>query len=144
MKYRIEVEINESINNVIKLFENPENLKHWQPGFQSLEHISGTIGKPGAKSKLVYKEGKRKFEMIETIVVNKLPDEFTSTYDVKELFTTIKNKFETISENKTRYISEQEIQFKGYMKIIGFLMSGSFKKSSMKYLTQFKEFVENK
>ncbi len=82
--------------------------------------------------------------MIETIVVNKLPDEFTSTYDVKELFTTIKNKFETISENKTRYISEQEIQFKGYMKIIGFLMSGSFKKSSMKYLTQFKEFVENK
>ena len=144
MNYKIEVEINESIDKVVSLFDNPENLKHWQPGFQSLEHISGPIGKPGAKSKLIYKEGKRKFEMIETILINNLPEEFTSTYDVKELFTTVKNRFVQISENKTQYISEQEIQFKGFMKIIGFLMSGSFKKSSKKYLTSFKEFVEKK
>jgi hypothetical protein len=37
---------------------------------------------------------------------------------------------------------EQEFQFKGFMKIIGFLFPGAFKKQSLKYLVDFKQFAE--
>ena len=40
-------------------------------------------------------------------------------------------------------INDQEFRFKGFMKIIGLLMPGAFKKQSKKYLEDFKYFVEN-
>jgi hypothetical protein len=142
MKYTIETEINLPIARVVELFDDPENLKHWQPGLVSFEPISGTPGQPGAKSRLKYKMGKRDIEMIETITVRNLPDEFSGTYEAKGVFNIVKNYFKPISESKTKYINENEFQFKGFMKIIGFLMPGAFRKESEKYLLQFKEFAE--
>lgn len=142
MKYTVETEINLPIARVVELFDDPENLKHWQPGLISFEPISGTPGQPGAKSRLKYKMGKRDIEMIETITVRNLPDEFSGTYEAKGVFNIVKNYFRAVSENKTKYISENEFQFKGFMKLIGFLMPGAFRKESEKYLQQFKEFAE--
>jgi len=142
MKYTVETEINLPIARVVELFDDPENLKHWQPGLISFEPISGTPGQPGAKSKLKYKMGKRDIEMIETITVRNLPDEFSGTYEAKGVFNIVKNYFRPVSENKTKYINESEFQFNGFMKLIGFLMPGAFRKESEKYLLQFKEFAE--
>lgn len=111
-------------------------------GLQSFEHISGTPGQPGAKSKLKFKMGKREIEMIETITVRNLPAEFSGTYEAQGVFNIVKNKFVSLPDNKTNYISEQEFQFKGFMKLIAFLMPGAFKKQSMQYLTDFKNFAE--
>ncbi|MGZ5244525.1 MAG: SRPBCC family protein, partial [Bacteroidia bacterium] len=79
MKFTVETEINQPVEKVVKLFDNPENMKHWQPGLISFETISGTPGQPGAKARLKYKMGKREIEMIETITVNKLPEEFSGS-----------------------------------------------------------------
>ena len=92
--------------------------------------------------KLVFEMGKRKIEMIETITVKDLPREFSGTYDAKGVHNIVKNFFEPISDFKTLYITEQEFQFSGFMKVIGFLFPGAFKKQSMKYLEDFKEFVD--
>ncbi len=143
MKYKSEIEINIPINQVIALFDNAENLEKWMEGLQSFEHLSGTPGQPGAKSKLKFKMGKRELEMIETITVRNLPKEFSGTYEAKGVFNLVTNRFEELPGNRTKYISEQEFQFHGFMKIIGFLMPGAFKKQSMKYLVDFKKFVEN-
>lgn len=142
MKFTLETEINLPVAKVVELFDDPENLKHWQPGLISFEHISGTPGQPGAKSRLKYKMGKREIEMIETITVRNLPDEFSGTYEANGVFNIVKNFFRPVTDNKTRYINENEFQFKGFMKIIGFLMPGAFRKESEKYLNQFKEFAE--
>ena len=83
MKYTNEITINLSIDSVIELFDNPENMKYWQKGFVSMEHISGDQGKSGAKSQLKYLMGKRSIEMIETIIENNLPNIFHSTYETK-------------------------------------------------------------
>ena len=96
----------------------------------------------GAKSVLKFKMGKRIIEMIETITVRNLPEEFSGTYEAKGVFNIVKNKFISLQNNRTKYVSEQEFQFKGFMKIIGFLMPGAFKKQSMKYLVDFKTFAE--
>jgi hypothetical protein len=37
--------------------------------------------------------------------------------------------FIALPDNKTKYISEEEFQFNGFMKIIGFLIPSVFKKT---------------
>lgn len=143
MKFTIETVINKPIDKVIKLFDNADNMSKWMEGLQSFEHISGTAGQPGAKSKLKFKMGKREIEMIETITVRNLPDEFSGIYEAQGVNNIVKNKFVKISDSKTKYITENEFQFKGFMKIIAFLMPSAFKKQSTKYLNDFKTFVEN-
>lgn len=142
MKYTKEILINKPVEEVVALFDNPENMKKWMEGLQSFEHISGTPGQPGAQSRLKFKMGKREIEMIETVTVNNLPHEFSGTYEAKGVFNLVSNKFIKITENTTKYVSDQEFQFKGFMKLIGFLFPNAFKKQSMKYLEDFKRFAE--
>ena len=142
MKYTTEIEINQPVNKVVELFDNPDNMKEWMEGLQSFETISGTPGEEGAKAKLKYKMGKREIEMIETITKRNLPDEFTGTYEAKGVFNIVKNRFIPIGDNKTKYVTEQEFQFSGFMKMMGMFMPGAFKKQSLKYMNAFKEFAE--
>ena len=138
MRYTTEIEIEKPIERVVELFDNADNLKKWMEGLQSYEHISGTPGETGAKSRLFFK-----IEMIETILVRNLPEEFSATYEAKGVFNNAKNKFVKVSETSTKYITENEFQFKGFMKFFAFLMPGAFKKQSFKYLQHFKNFAES-
>lgn len=142
MKYTISIIIDRPLDKVIELYDNPDNLKEWMEGLQSFEHISGTPGQVGARSKLVYKMGKRHIEMIETVTVRRLPHEFSGTYEADGVFNIVKNKFEKLSDTKTKYVTEQEFEFKGMMKYFSILMPWAFKKQSMKYLKAFKDFAE--
>jgi len=142
MKYTTEIEINQPVNKVIELFDNPDNMKLWMEGLQSFEPLSGTPGQPGAKSRLKFKMGKREIEIIETITTRNLPEEFSGTYEAKGVFNIVSNKFIPISGTKTKFVADHEFQFSGIMKVMGILMPGAFKKQSMKYLEKFKEFAE--
>ncbi|HUM45393.1 MAG TPA: hypothetical protein PLD84_00600, partial [Chitinophagales bacterium] len=84
----------------------------------------------------------REMEMIETITVRNLPHEFSGTYEVNGVLNIVRNKFLPVGNNKTKHISEQEFQFSGFMKVMGWLMPGVFKKQSMKYQQDFKTFAE--
>jgi len=143
MKFTQSIEINLPREKVIELFDNPDNMKHWQPGLISFENISGILGEVGTKSLLKYKMGKRDVELIETITNRNLPDEFSGTYEAKGVWNEVKNYFTEISRNKTKWVSESEFKFSGFMKIMGLVMPGAFKKESYKYLKLFKEFAES-
>jgi uncharacterized membrane protein len=143
MKYTVEIEIESPVEKVVELFDNPDNMNKWMDGLQSFEHLSGAPGQPGAKSRLKFKMGKREIEMIETITVRDLPKEFSGIYETKGVYNSVKSSFSPLPGNKTRYSSEQEFQFSGFMKIMAFLMPGAFKKESVKYLAAFKKFVES-
>ena len=62
----------------------------WQPGLISFDHISGTVGEMGA---MLYKMGSREIEMIETITVKNLHDEFSGTYEANGVWDEVKKKF---------------------------------------------------
>ena len=143
MKFTVEIKINLARNKIIELFDSTENLKKWQPGLLSFEHQSGTPGEVGAKSRLQYKMGKREIEMVETITVKNLPDEFSGIYEAKGVWNEVKNYFYEVNKNTTKWVSENEFRCSGFIKIIAFFMPGSFKKETMKYLEYFKEFSEN-
>ena len=144
MKYTNEIEIALPVDRVIELFDDPDNLKKWMDGLLSFEHISGEPGQPGAKSKLVFKNGKGEMEMIETITVRNLPKEFSGYYQAKGVWNGMKNSFVDLGNGHTRYISASEFKFDSIpLKIFSFIMPGAFKKQSFKYLKAFKKFAES-
>jgi hypothetical protein len=143
MRYTTEIEINKPIDQVISLFDNPDNMTKWMEGLQHFEHLSGTPGQPGAISQLKFKMGKREFVMKETITSRHLPDDFSGKYETREVVNVVKNRFIKLSDTKTKYVTENELQFHGFFKILGFLMPGAFRKQSYKYQVAFKQFVEN-
>lgn len=144
MKYTLAVEIKKPIKEVIEKFDNSDNMFKWMPGLIAFEHISGTSGEVGAKSKLIFEQGKRKVELIETITHKNLPNEFFGTYETKGVFNTIEVRFKEIDASTTVYESTQEFNFSGFMKLMSFIMpSNIFKKESMKYMDGFKNFAES-
>ncbi|MBT3252521.1 MAG: SRPBCC family protein [Candidatus Marinimicrobia bacterium] len=143
MKYTVELDINLPIDRVIELFDNTENMYKWMEGLQSFESLEGTPGQVGAKSKMVFISGKREIEMVETITVKNLPDEFSAIYEANGVYNIVKNHFIAKGEALTRYITEQEFQFTGFMKFMAFFMPGAFKKQSMQHLKAFRTFAES-
>ena len=146
MKFTCTVEIQKPLNETVNLWNNFENLKEWQDGFEGIEHISGTQGEPGAKTKMFYSSGKRKIILEETVIVNNLPEEFTGRYEAKEMVNTMKNSFSSKSDNSTIWTAEIEYsEFRGFIpKLMSKLMPGMFKKQTQKWLDQFKTFAESK
>ncbi len=144
MKFSCQVEINAPIDQVLELFVNPDNLKEWQDGFISHDHVSGNPGEKDAKSKFIYKSGRNTIELIETIRINKLPEEFLALYEAKQMINTMSSSFTQIDESKTLYTSNLEyISFHGFLpKLMAKLAPSMFQKQTQKWLDQFKEFVE--
>ncbi len=143
MKYITEIIIHIPLSEFIKKLDNPENMKYWQKGLISYKQLAGNPGREGAQMELVYKMGKREVIMIETILKRNLPHEFHATYDAKGVHNTQRNYFKAIDEDTTKWISESEFSFNGFfMKSMAFLMPGMFKKQSLQYLKDFKDFAE--
>ncbi|KAB5485270.1 MULTISPECIES: SRPBCC family protein [Flagellimonas] len=142
MKYSNEIVVDLPRAEFIQKMDDPENMKHWQRGLMAYEQLSQTPGQEGSRMSLSYQMGKRKMEMVETIIKRKLPEEMHTTYDTKGVHNIQKNYFRE-ENGKTRWISESEFQFSGFgMKLMGLLMPGAFKKQSLKYMEDFKNFAE--
>lgn len=142
MRYTVSIDINAPLNEVISRFDDPEKMKEWMTGLVSFETIEGEPGQVGSKARLVFQMGKRNLEMFETITVRDLPGRFDGYYEAKGVYNEVGNVFEAIDEHTTRQTSAQFFKFNGGMKIIGWLFPKTFKKQSMKYLEDFKAFVE--
>ena len=142
MKYTCELLVNLPRQRMIELFDNPDNMRKWQPGLVSFEHLSGEPGQPGAKSKLLYDMNGRKMEMVETIVNRELPDIFTGTYDADGVHNIVENHFYVDGPASTRWVMDTEFQFSGFMRIASKFMGGIFRKQSMEFMQNFKEFAE--
>lgn len=144
MKFKCQVDIDLPREKVIELFDSVENMKHWQDGFISFEHLSGTQGEVGSKARIMYNMNGREMELIETVTVKNFPDEFSGTYVHKHMTNSMVNKFTWLGTNKTRWTAEIEYtQLNGFMiKMMAFLMPGMFKKQTQKWLEQFKAFAE--
>ena len=144
VKYSHSIEIMLPRAKVVELFDSSENLKKWQPGFISYEHLSGEPGRKGATAKLVYQMGKRKTEMIETITLNELPEAFHGTYETNGVRNIQENFFVEKSAEVTEWTSVSEFRFSNLMmKAMGWILPGAFKKQSYLFMEKFKEFAES-
>jgi len=144
MKFTCSTEINSPINKVVALFGDTNNLKQWQPGLVSYEIISGKAGEVGAKAKIIFNYHNQTMELIETMMVNNLPQEKTALYEHKHMVNTMSNRFTAIDVNRTKMQTDiHYTKFNGFMpKMMALLMPGMFKKQTQKSLENFKAFVE--
>lgn len=143
MKYSCELLIDLPRDEVVALFDDPDNLVKWQPGLQSFEHLSGEPGQPGAKSRLIYDEGGRRIEMIETVVERNLPDVFSGTYEAKGVWNAVSNHF-IAEDGVTRWVMDSDFRFSGFMLLMLIFMRGAFRKQTEKTMQRFKDFAEGR
>ena len=144
MKYTHNIIIEKPIIEVIEKLDATDNLKHWQEGLISVEHMSGTLRELGGKMKLIYRFGKRNMELTETITKRNFPNEFHANYTTKGVRNIQHNYFETTPEGFTKWTSHIEFSSTNLkMSLMLLLMPRSFKKQSLKYMTDFKNFVEH-
>lgn len=144
MKYELEIIINKPREEVIKLFDNSENLKKWQKGLMEFEHVSGEPGQEGARSKLLYLMNGRETEMTEVITKRAFPEEFHGVYEAHGVYNIQENYFSEEGAGKTKWVSKSEFRFTSMlMKIMAFIMPGAFKSQSFKFMKSFKEFAED-
>ena len=144
MTYESEILVDVPLEEFIHKMDNVENMKHWQRGLKSAEHLSGVPGELGSKMKLHYDFGNRKMDLIETVTKRNLPDEFHATYKAPGIQSIQYNYFEKVSEHQTRWVSKNEFMPLNFaMRVMLFLMPKSFKKQTMTYMKDFKNFAEN-
>ena len=144
MRYTIIIEINVPIKTCYAILDNHKNMKHWQAGLQSYEHLSGDPGTVGAKMKLNYLIGKRIMSLTETITHVEKDKAYHFNFDAKGMHNIQENYFEALDENTTQWTSKNEFAATNFaMRIMTLLMPKAFKKQSHKYLNDFKNFAEN-
>ena len=125
------------------LFDNFDNMKKWQQGFQSYEPISGEPGSVGAKTKLVYVENGKTFELVETMLERVHGERMKGTYEADNVYNTIQVLFTDNGDGTTTYTMKSEFEFTGYMKFMAPFMKGMFKKRTRSDLERFKRFAES-
>ena len=141
MKYSCSITVDLQRDHMVSLLENTDNMVHWQEGFVSFEHASGEKGTPGSTAKIVYKMGNRDLVMTETVVVHNPPEEFSATYEADKVWNLVENKF-TDQGDKTLCVVDSEFKCGGFLRIMAFFMPGMFKKQTMKFMTDFKNWAE--
>ena len=145
MKYTCTVTIPAPLETVVSLWKDEANFKHWQDGFVSIEHLEGVPETEGARSRILFKQGKRTMELMETILVANLPHEKKGLYEHIHMTNTQSSRFEAIDSGTTLYTSEVEYtQFNSFLpRMMARLFPGMFRKQSQKWMDQFKASVEN-
>ena len=143
MQFSCEIIINQPREKVIDLFDNPANHAKWMEGLQSFDHLSGRQGFPGAKSRLLFNHDGRRLELIETILIRNLPEEFSGTYETKGIINKVINYFYEDGPQRTRWVSENNFQFSGLMNLMSIFIRSAFPKQTHAQMENFKSFAEN-
>jgi uncharacterized membrane protein len=143
MEYTSEIDIDRPRDEVVAIFDDPDNLPRWQKGLQSFEHLTGEPGRPGATSRLVFQEGRRRIEMVETITERDLPDRFSGTYDAKGVHNIVDNTFTEPAPGRTRWTMRNVFEFRGVMKVASLLFRRSIPGTTRAQMEAFKAFAEH-
>ncbi len=144
MKISHELIINRKRDEVWRIFDNPANMKIWQPTLKKFEHQSGRQGYVGAVSRLVYEENGREIIMTETITYRSEPDGFSGEYATKQATNKVSNQFIKLEGNKTRWVMACEFIFNGVLfKLISPFIKGTIRKRIVNDMNRFKQLAES-
>jgi hypothetical protein len=143
MKAKFEVIVDADRNAVWDAFDNPDNISRWQPALKSFTHKSGTPGEVGAITELVYDENGRELVISEIITERRQPDFMAGIYTTKGSKSLIVNYFETVEDDKTRWISHASHSFSGFMKLVSPFVRKAIRSRTENDMQRFKLLVES-
>ena len=145
MKFQHSVIINKPLELVIHYFMDPQYLSHYQEGFIRKEQVAGEPGQEGAIAKMYYNYGKDEMLITEHVEKNELPNSFQAYYHHKQMENTLKATFEKLNSETTKYTSQIEyLRIDWVMpKLISLVLPSVYKRPPLKWMTNFKTFVES-
>lgn len=143
MRYELSISIDAPRERVLAVFTDPARAADWQPGLLSITPVSGPPGAAGSTARLVFKQGKGRMEMLETITTRDLPSAFHTTYETTGVWSGTENWFSEEGPEKTRYRTVNEFRFSNpLLRFMGALMPGMFRKQSFAYMENLKRICE--
>lgn len=144
MKFRHEIIIDADPQTVWATFDNPANMKAWQPTLESFTRRSGEDGQPGAVAELVYDEDGRKVRLVETITERREPHFMAGTYESDVGNALIVNHFEDAGDGRTRWTMHGNQAFRGIYRLLGLFVAASVRKRNEAMMNNFKLFAETR
>lgn len=153
MKYTVSIEIAKPREEVALLLADPAHLPKWLRGMVLHEPINGVHGQVGTKSRVVMQMGGQKMEGTETITRREPTDlrnipkgsvvHFERELVTEGMWSIVRDHLTEAGPNTTLWVSESEYRFSSLlMRLVGFLMPGTFRKQSLQYMQDFKAFAE--
>lgn len=142
MKHKTEVLIDADRATVWRIFDDPDNMKKWQSTLKSFTVASGVPGQPDTVSELVYDDNGREVVMTETITARREPSFLGGTYDTKWGTVVVFNHFEEEEHGSTRWVSNANYVFRGFMKVMALFMHKSIFGRTHSDMHRFKLLVE--
>jgi carbon monoxide dehydrogenase subunit G len=143
MKFKSEVEIAKSMDELIVLIQDPENTLKWLDGLRSVKHISGELRQAGAISKVVFDSPVGRLHITETVISNELPHEYIMRYEGIGYTSYSNYTFQELSDGLTRFTMLQQVELKGALKLAGGLVKGKMSRQLSISAEGFKRFAEN-
>jgi len=150
MQNEYQITINESLENLMKLFLNQDNFKHWQRGLIGFENLTEDVGMQGSKRKLKIKTLVGTVSMVEEITKRDLPNLWEATYRTKGVVNYQSNRFRE-SEVKTAsgttvqttWNATSKFKFTGMMRLVAAAKPELFEKQTYQFMEDFKHFAEH-
>lgn len=141
--YSAEVSINESVEEVFKMFNNSEDIKNWIPEVKSFEVINENPGKTGSIYKIVVENQGQEITMTEKVMAYVPNEKVTLFFDAENMLKTDDYVFKQ-KEGKTIITLNSSCRSDSYIMACMFpYFKGTFQQQDQTYLNNFKSFVEN-
>lgn len=153
MKYTVSIEIARPREEVAQLLADPAHIPKWLRGMVLHEPLNGLHGHVGTKSRVVMQMGQQQFEATETITRREPADlrgipsgsvvHFEREIVAEGMWSVARERLTEASPHTTLWVSENEYRFSSLlMRLVGFLMPGTFRKQSLQHMQDFKAFAE--
>ena len=141
MRSVVELEIDVPQERLASLFADPRQNTKWMDDVERVEAISGQLGAPGSKYRIVPKKGDMVF--VATVVASDLPNELRLSLDASNVTVSITGTLAALSPDRTRLTSEEVFRFKGLLgRVFGYFARGAIKDVHRRHMEAFKRFAE--
>ena len=139
----VSIEIRAPRERVAALWADPRNNVKWMDDIDRVEPVSGELGMPGSKYRLVPKKDGMAF--VATVISRDLPNEGRLHLDGANVAVVVTDQFSAIGPDATRLVSDEIFTFKSLLRsVLGVLVQGSIRKAHRKHMESFKRFAEAK
>lgn len=144
VQYTTEVEVNKSVEEVFKKFQDIEFRKKWLPEIKLIEPINETPQKIGSTYKMIIENQGQEMQMTEKIKAYEQDKKITYQFTSNEMLKT--DDYNFISEgNITKIIQHSTVYSNSYLLACTFpWFKGKFEQLSQNYMNRFKELVEKR
>jgi uncharacterized protein YndB with AHSA1/START domain len=141
MRSVVDLEINAPREIVAELYSDPNNNPKWMDDLERNEPISGVLGEPGSKYRMVSKDSDMHF--VVTVVSVYLPENVRLHLEWKQSTVDINVDFIQLDVGLTRFISTEDFAFTGFRaRLLGLLGRRAIKSAHRRHMEGFKRFAE--